>query len=109
MDKKPNHICKACGAAYWACNDCDSKKMITWRAVACCPEHFQAYVTLWEYNNQKISKEEARNVLAQFGAGEWVNTPSQKLIDEIFVDTTSNVEKVPSVKKRARKKTEATE
>lgn len=107
MDRTPNHICKACGVAYWACNDCDSKKMITWRAIACCPEHFQAYTVLWEYGQQKISKDDAKLMLEQFGAGEWVNAPGQKLLDEIFAVKEINVEKTAPVKKRSKKKTVA--
>lgn len=53
-EKKPNHICKyskcdlgtdengnKCRKQYWACDKCD--KLYSWRAVACCPEHFAAY------------------------------------------------------------------
>lgn len=40
-DRTPNHRCKTCGEEYYACNDCD--KLNSWRAVACCIDHYVAY------------------------------------------------------------------
>lgn len=104
FDKKPNHTCKACGAQYWACDACDAKKFVSWRAVACCPEHYQAYLVLWEYGNKKIDKERAASFLKEIGAEDWVNAPSKNLIDEILEN---NVKiDTPAVKRRTRKKAE---
>jgi hypothetical protein len=109
MDRVPNHTCKACGIAYWACNDCDAKHFIAWRAIACTPEHYQAYMILWEYGRGQISKDDARMHLKSFGAENWVNAPSKSLIDEIMnaeADVcASNMEKTAVVKKRSKKKT----
>lgn len=84
IGRQPNHKCKACGVMYYACNDCDTKKFISWRAAACCPEHYQVYITLFDYDKGDIDKATARERLEEFGVGEWVDAPSQKLIDEIF-------------------------
>lgn len=43
-EKIPNHTCKysKCGKRYYACDGCE--KIGSWRIVACCPEHYQAYI-----------------------------------------------------------------
>lgn len=54
-NRTPNHICKyskcnlgtdangnRCRKHYYACPDCD--RLHSWRAVACCPEHYAAYM-----------------------------------------------------------------
>jgi hypothetical protein len=83
--------------------------MISWRAVACTPEHYQAYMLLWEYGDKQISKEDAAKQLKSFGADKWVNSPSKALIDEIFVTEehaeANNIEEVTAPKRRAKKKT----
>lgn len=85
MNHEPNHQCKVCGKRYWACNDCDSKNFIAWRAVACCPEHYQAYLVLWEYGNGKADAVNAKEMLERLGAGEWVNdSPAKELIEKIL-------------------------
>lgn len=104
MNREPNHTCKACGVRYWACNDCDAKEFKSWRAIACCPEHYQAYLVLWEYDGKKIDKECAASYLKELGAEEWVNAPSKNLIDEILAENEKN--DVPTTKRRTRKQTE---
>lgn len=84
MDKPINHWCKICGKGYYACNDCDSRNYITWRAVACTPEHFQAYMILHAYDGTDESRLESQKQL------ESVIDVSQ--IDQ-FTDTTKQLMK----------------
>lgn len=64
QQKNINHWCRICGKGYYACDDCDTKKFITWRAIACTPEHFQAYMILHGYDGSKESKENAKDMLS---------------------------------------------
>ena len=87
MNKKINHWCKVCGVGYYACNDCDRKDFITWRAVACTPEHFQAYMTLHDFDGGKIGKEEAKTfleTLVDIGEMENYPEPARDLLVKIF-------------------------
>ncbi len=89
MDKPNNHWCKICGKGYYACNACDSKIFITWRAVACTPEHFQAYTILHEYNGSEQSKETAKKQLETLidmnAIGDYPET-TRRLLTEIFAE-----------------------
>lgn len=99
MGHEPNHQCKVCGKKYWACNDCDSKNFISWRAVACCPEHYQAYIVLWEFGNGTVDAANAKEMLEQLGAGEWVDdSPAKELIEKILATETEKKEE-PVVEK----------
>lgn len=40
----PNHICKACGKAYYACPDCD--RVNSWKSMACSPQCYQKYMQM---------------------------------------------------------------
>lgn len=82
----PNHVCKACGVAYYACEKCD--KMRSWRAVADTIEHYQVYQILVLYSRNELSKADARKQLHNAGvsmasADEY--TPGNaEMIREIF-------------------------
>lgn len=61
MAQKPNHKCVICGAAYYACNDCDKHR--SWRAVACTPECYQTYLAFILYRDGNMSDEDFKQVL----------------------------------------------
>ena len=54
---KPNHICKnpKCGKAYYACESCE--KIGSWKALACSPACFQAYVKSIDVKNEVVPSE----------------------------------------------------
>lgn len=86
-NKKWNHICKVCGTKYWACNDCSSKVFQSWRAVACCAEHYQVYMMLWEYDNGTVEKQTVKDLLIDNGVEDWVNeSPSKEIINKVLAD-----------------------
>lgn len=104
MDKPINHWCKICGKGYYACNDCDSKHYITWRAVACTPEHYQAYMILHEYDGTDESKELSKAALEPLIDATQINTyteTAQRLMNEIF----ENKPVIETKQKQKRKKT----
>lgn len=50
MENKPNMICRVCGKEYFCC--ADSKKIGSWRTMACSEEHYQEYMNRIE-NSRK--------------------------------------------------------
>ena len=84
-----NHWCRICGKGYHACDDCDLKNFITWRAIACTPEHFQAYTILHEYDGSEESKEKAKDMLKSLSdvqaIGDYPET-TRRLLNEIFAE-----------------------
>lgn len=42
MENKPNMTCRVCGKEYFCC--ADSKKIGSWRTMACSEEHYQEYM-----------------------------------------------------------------
>ena len=79
----PNHICKICGAAYYACNQCDQRH--TWRSVCDTPEHYQIYQVLIMFSRDMISRDEAANMLTTLGVtSESVLAFPPEKIDEIM-------------------------
>lgn len=107
MNKTINHWCKVCGAGYFACNECDRKDFITWRAIACTPEHFQAYMTLHEYDGGNIGKEEAKEILetlVDIEAMENYPEPAKGLLMTIFA-----VEEKKNAKQKQKKAVETQE
>ena len=63
--QKNNHICKICGAEYYACDGCDTRK--TWRSFCDLPEHYQVYQILLMYSRKMISADEATETLEANG------------------------------------------
>lgn len=98
MNKEINHWCKVCGTGYYACNACDRKDMIMWRAVACKPEHFQAYTVLCQFSDGSISKEQAKDYLESLvDVEELVNYPEPtkgQLMEILSVDKPNEEAKV---------------
>lgn len=52
---KPNMTCRVCGKEYFCCSD--SKKINSWRTMACSPECFQEYMRRIEESRNPATKE----------------------------------------------------
>lgn len=65
MDRKPNHTCRVCGTAYYACAKCDKQK--NWRAFCDTPECFQIFQVLLMYSRNIIDADEATANLISLG------------------------------------------
>lgn len=52
---KPNMTCRVCGKKYFCCSD--SKKINSWRTMACSPECFQEYMRRIEESRKPVIKE----------------------------------------------------
>lgn len=64
MSEKINHWCIICGKGYYACDACSRIKNFTpWRTLADSAPHFQIYMIIRDYNNKKLSRQEARDAL----------------------------------------------
>lgn len=62
-EREPNHTCLICKKQYYACNDCDKKKYITWRSVCCCERHFQIYMIVNPLLNGHLEENEATDFI----------------------------------------------
>lgn len=65
MQRKPNHTCRICGTAYYACSQCDKQR--NWRAFCDTPEHYQVFQVLLMYTRRLIDAQEASHTLASLG------------------------------------------
>lgn len=113
MDRKPNHNCRICGTAYFACAQCD--KMKNWRAFCDTPEHYQVFQVLLMYSRSIIDAEEAASQLANMGIapGKMDNIIPQKVaeISAIFAEAYPPVQPIdyncetdaPKTKKKTRR------
>ncbi len=86
IGRNPNHTCRICGQKYWACDNCDRKIGIEWRAAACCEEHYHLYFLVWDYDNPGADKALARKELREAGADKWEASPCREKILEILAD-----------------------
>lgn len=70
--KKINHWCVLCGAGYHSCDKCDNQSTFTpWRTLTDTLEHFKIFMILKDYNNRKIDRESARELLSAFDLSGW--------------------------------------
>lgn len=100
MSKEINHWCVVCGKGYHACDSCDEIKSFTpWRSLTDNIEHFKIFTILKDYNNNLISKTEARELLsnADLSDKDSFKDSCKKLLEDIFKE---NV-----VEKKTKKKT----
>lgn len=65
----PNHTCIICDTQYYACDDCDKKQMILWRASNCSPLHFQIYFIVIGLRDKTMTDNEAKSFLNHLGVG----------------------------------------
>ena len=57
--------CQICGKEYDCCPDCLRRG--TWKAITCCPEHYQIHHILREYREDILTAKEATERLADCG------------------------------------------
>lgn len=79
-----NHVCRACGKQYYACDACDRRLGKSWRTSYCCEEHRDAYQLLVDYVRGGVTKEEAKKALEKYNAMNWTESSSYQTICEIF-------------------------
>lgn len=95
MERPVNHWCAVCGKGYFACDSCLKNTSFTpWRSLTCTAGHFQIFMVLQDYRNQRITRSEARELL-------WGNSLSGRedfkdsiktLLDEILCGDELSVE-----------------
>lgn len=81
QDGLKNHRCVICGEEYRFCKTCDELKshgVFSWRSTCDTAECFQIFLTIDDYKNGRISKEDARNMLRGIAA-----MSSKKLEDSV--------------------------
>lgn len=105
MPKQPNHTCRMCGTAYYACEMCDKQR--NWRAFCDTPEHYQVFQILMMRARELITIDEACEMLENVGAtltnlGEY--TP-QKIeeIQNIYAKRTKTEVAVKNTSKKTRR------
>lgn len=82
MQRKPNHTCRICGAAYYACAQCDRQK--NWRAYCDTPEHYQVFQVLLMYSRHMIDAVEAASMLNNLGINpDTTNSFTPQKVEEI--------------------------
>ena len=89
MAKEINHWCVLCGKGYHACDSCQEVRLFTpWRALTDSSDHFKVFMTLKNYHNGFISKDEAREFLTQVDISDkdTYKESSRQLINEILKD-----------------------
>lgn len=105
--KKPNHRCKVCNAAYYACNGCHEVKHLHPYLVICCSEeHYAIYNILRMHKIELMTVEEARQALT----GEGVTLKNAEcFIPAVYRQITAILDKPAQAKKKNFKKTTKTE
>lgn len=88
--KEINHWCVLCGAGYHSCDTCSKEKHFTpWRTLTDTMEHYKIFMVLKNYNNKLISKEEARELLADLNLSgqDSFKESAKNLLADIFSET----------------------
>ena len=92
-----NHTCIICGKDYHSCDSCNQITSFTpWRVICDTSEHYQIYLVILDYQQNRINKEEAQMMLHNIGFD--VNTidnfkPSvSNLLKEILSEDNSEPE-----------------
>lgn len=105
MSEKINHWCIICGKGYYACDACSRIKNFTpWRTLADSAPHFQIYMIIRDYNNKKLSRQEARDALLKTDLSDMdsFKESARTALSEILKE-----EPVKSPKRAPRKKKES--
>lgn len=64
---KNNKVCVVCNTPYRFCNDCrEFLNYPSWMSMFCSEECLKAYETMSSYENGKIDKEEAKEILGKY-------------------------------------------
>lgn len=91
MSKEINHWCVICGRGYHACDSCNEIKSFTpWRSLTDSMEHFKIFTVLKDYNNKRISRSEAKRLLANvdLSGKDTFKDSARKVLDEILSENT---------------------
>lgn len=89
MSKKINHWCVVCGKGYHACDSCDEMQSFTpWRKMTDTPEHYKIFLLVKQYNNNLISKAEAKTMLANINISDidTLKDDVKKVLNEILAE-----------------------
>lgn len=100
MSKEINHWCVICGKGYHACDSCNEIKSFTpWRSLTDTLEHFKIFTVLKDYNNHRISKNEAKKLLSgiDLSGKDTFKDSARKVLDEIL---SANTVKRKSTRKK---------
>lgn len=63
-EKEPNTECIICGKKYYVCGNCkETTEFLSWRTIADNPTCYKIFMTLNEYLNKSIDKQEAKRQL----------------------------------------------
>lgn len=96
MAQEINHYCIICGKGYHACDSCaEVKTFQPWRVLTDSSEHWKIYMTIKDFNDGIISKDEAAKQLQNCDlTGRERFKPSAKAsIDKILSDDKKTVKK----------------
>ena len=78
-------ICKVCNKNYSVCNGC--ARISSWRNICCCEVHYQVFMVIMEYLNNKdkdIALESLLNIGLTTESISQYNQSTQNVINEIL-------------------------
>lgn len=104
MAQEINHYCIICGKGYHACDSCSEVKTFQpWRVLTDSSEHWKIYMTIKDFNDGIISKNEAAKQLQNCDLTDREHfKPSAKLsIDKILSDDKKAIKKANRSKMNA--------
>lgn len=89
MSTSNNRTCVVCGRSYKACRNCEdakSKGLFRWRSSCDTPQCFQVLMVINDFYYEKISKQDARNLLDDILTEEMkpYDENARTLIDRIY-------------------------
>ena len=71
---KKNHTCSVCGTIYNHCDYCENvRSYMPWRSIVDTIDHYKIFVTIKDYNQKTINKNQARSQLATVDITGWNN------------------------------------
>lgn len=98
MSEILNATCAICGTKYHACNTCKSIKTFKpWRTITDTINCYEIYMAIHDYNNQKISKEDAKTELEKCTIPDKLQPHIKAAIEEIM-STPSTAKKKTQIK-----------
>lgn len=104
-NKNDTAVCVVCGKHYKTCLSCRNQKLKPWRNIADSINCYKIFLTLSQYNNHHISKDEAKRQLETISYNK--NELKESVRDEITkIIYTSETVKKPSLKNNPDKKCE---
>lgn len=94
-----NAFCSICGKPYHKCNSCSDSKMKPWRSIVDTINHYKIYLIIADYNNKKINKEKAKELLNACYISDYKTFVPEivKVIDDIVKVEKKSTKKVPKI------------